>query len=286
MNLYEAQDILEENGYLMESTEDDIVAQIAKVIGGVYESLYVGGYMELNEAQEILKQNGYIIEGWKDDMAEWNKISDKKYSADKYNKFYKTFNLGYGFIAKLQAYHLQPNPRYHEDSQLTIYNKNVRKEVDYIYFDPNAEKIEESDYKKLKRSIIKFAADYLEDEDEMMKVIKNLNKMINKINGDWLGVAKRRNDRVANVSSQRREAEYDARMKLRKSWNNDMNDKVGTKVIYKHKRGTITDIVKDKDNDIDYYKIKWDDNGRSQKVKVTDSDLRPAAMGPIDWWDR
>ena len=41
MKLEEAQVILNENGYLMESTEDDMVAQIAKVIGGVYEILKV-----------------------------------------------------------------------------------------------------------------------------------------------------------------------------------------------------------------------------------------------------
>ena len=41
MKIEEAQEILNENGYLMESTEDDIVAQIVKVIGEVYEILKV-----------------------------------------------------------------------------------------------------------------------------------------------------------------------------------------------------------------------------------------------------
>lgn len=241
--------------------------------------------MELNEAQEILKENGYIIEGWKDDLSAWDKVADKKYSADDYNKFKTKFNLGYGFFAELTAYHALPNPRYHEDSKLTIYYNTIGKTVDTIYFDADAEGIDESDYKQLKRTMIKFAADNLEDDDEMMKVIKNLNKMISKINGDWLGVAKRRNDRVAKVATKRSKNEYDARDKFRKSWNTDMKDKIGTKVIYKHKRGVITDIVKDKDNGINYYKVKFDDTGRSQKVKVTDIDLYPVE-GPHDWWER
>lgn len=41
MDLNEAQKILNENGYLLESTEDDIVTQITKVIGNVYEILKV-----------------------------------------------------------------------------------------------------------------------------------------------------------------------------------------------------------------------------------------------------
>ena len=239
--------------------------------------------MKLNEAKEILENNGYIIEGWKDDLAAWDKVADKKYSADEYNKFNNRFDLGYGFVAVLTAYHALLNPRYHEDNKLTIYYKsNI---VDTIYFDSAAEGIDESHYKNIKRTIIKYAANNLEDDDEMMKVIKNLNKMIKKINGDWLGVAKRRNDRVAAVASKRNDNEYEARQKLRKSWNNDMKDKIGTKVIYKNKRGVITDIIKDKDNGIDYYKVKFDDTGRNQKVKVTDYDLYPVE-GPHDWWSR
>lgn len=239
--------------------------------------------MELKEAKEILENNGYIIEGWKDDLAAWDKVVDKKYSTNKYNKFKTKFNLGYGFFAELTAYHAIPNPRYHEDSKLTIYYDTIGKTVDTIYFDADAEGIDESEYKQLKRTMIKFAADNLKDDDEMMKVIKNLNKMIKKINGDWLGVAKRRNDRVEKVASKRREAEYDAREKLRKSWNTDMKDKIGTKVMYKGKRGVIIDVIKDKDNEIDYYKIKWDDTGRSSKVKTIDYDLYPVG-GPRGWW--
>lgn len=239
--------------------------------------------MNLNEAKQILKDNGYIIEGWKDERAAYEKVKAKKYNGEHYKKPYKKFDLGYGLIADLKA----SGKSFWEAStnaKLKVYSIKNYKEIFTDYIDKDAESIPESTIKKLKRKIIAFAAQEL-DDDEMEKVIKNVNRMINKIDTEWLGKANRRNARAEVVDAKRKANEYDARMKYRKSWLTDMEDKVGEKVTYKtrngYKHGQIVGITTDKDNKEQYYKVKWNDNGKTQKINVKDSDLEPIG---VEWY--
>ena len=239
--------------------------------------------MNLNEAKEILIKNGFIIEGWKDDRAEWEKVHDKKYNGEHYKKPYKKFDLGYGIIADLKA-----SGRTFWDTsrnaKLIVYKLEPYKQILEEYINNDADSIPESTIKKLKRKIIAFAAQEL-DDDEMEKVIKNVNRMIKKIDTEWLGKANRRNARADVVDAKRKENEYNARMKYRKSWITDMEDKVGEKVTYKnrngYKHGQIVGITTDKDNKEKYYKVKWNENGKTTKINVKDSALEPNG---VDWY--
>lgn len=239
--------------------------------------------MNIKEAKEVLKENGFIIEGWKDDRAEYEKVKAKKYNGEHYKKPYKKFNLGYGLIADLKA----GGKTFWDTSRkakLTVYRADTYKQILEEYIDNDEDSIPESIIKKLKRKIIAFAAQEL-DDNEMEKVIKNVNWMIKKIDTEWLGKANRRNARADVVDAKRKANEYDARMKYRNSWVTDMEDKVGEKVTYKnrngYKHGQIVGIVTDKDNKEQYYKVKWNDNGKTQKINVKDTSLEPIG---VEWY--
>ena len=239
--------------------------------------------MLLREAKEILEENGFIIEGWKDDRAEWEKVKAKKYNGERFRKPYIKFNLGYYIIADLKA----PTKNFlgdYSSAKLTVYRVKNYKEIFTDYIDKDEESVPESTIKKLKRKIISFAAEEL-DDDEMEKVIKNVNRMIKKIDTEWLGKAARRNVRADIVDRERRSREAEARHKFHDSWNKDMEDKVGEKVTYKnrngYKHGIIVGVIEDKDNKEKYYKVKWNDNGKTQKINVRDSSLEPIG---VDWY--
>ena len=240
--------------------------------------------MNLNEAQEILNKNGYLIEGWKDEMSSWDKVHDKKYNGEHYRKPYKKFDLGYGIIADLSA--AGKNSWGSSNAKLLVYKLDTYKQIFTDYIDKSEDSVSESTIKRLKRKLIAFAAEEL-DDDEMEKVIKNVNRMIKKIDTEWLGKANRRNARAEVVDAKRKENEYEARRKFRNAWMTDMEDKVGTKVVYKNskgrKLGVITNIVKDKQNGETYYRVKWNDTGKTTKINVRDSDLHP--QGGTDWYD-
>ena len=117
--------------------------------------------------------------------------------------------------------------------------------------------------------------------------MKNLNRVLNKINKDWWSGANKRNARADIVDKGRKSREADARAKFHKSWNTDMEDKVGEKVTYKnrngYKHGKIVGVIEDKDNGEKYYKVKWNDNGKTQKINVRDSSLEPDG---VEWYPR
>ena len=241
--------------------------------------------MRLDEAKEILEENGFILEGWKDDRAEWEKVKAKKYNGERLRKPYIKFNLGYDIIADLKA----PEKNYlggYSSAKLKVYRLKNYKEIFTDYINKDEECVPESTIKKLKRKIIAFAAEEL-DDDEMEKVIKNVNRMIKKIDTEWLGKAARRNARADIVDRERRSREADARAKFHHSWNTDMEDKVGEKVTYKnrngYKHGQIIGVIEDKDNKEKYYKVKWNDNGKTQKINVRDSSLEPDG---VEWYPR
>ena len=138
--------------------------------------------MQLKEAQEILKENGYIIEGWKDDRAEWEKVKAKKYNGEKYHKWTETFNLGYGFTAQMIAAHPERNPLYNQSAKIYIRYKNHEVASCWLH---EQEILDDSNIKGLKREILQYAAKEVRDDDELDKILRNLNKVLNKINKDW-----------------------------------------------------------------------------------------------------
>ena len=66
-----------------------------------------------------------------------------------------------------------------------------------------------------------------------------------------------------------------------------LTNKVGEKVTYRnrngYKHGQIVGVIEDKDNKEKYYKVKWNDNGKTQKINVRDSSLEPSG---VDWYPR
>lgn len=240
--------------------------------------------MNLNEAKEILIKNGFIIEGWKDDRAAWEKVKAKKYNGEQYQKWSETFNLGCGFSAQMIASHPERNPLYHQSAKILIKYKNYEVASCWLH---EQDTLDDSNIKRLKREIIQYAAKEVRDDDELDKILRNLNKVLNKINRDWWVGANRRNARAEIVDKERRRREADARYKFHDSWNTDMEDKVGEKVTYTNRNGTkkgqIVGIIEDKDNKEKYYKVKWDENGKTQKINVKDSSLEPIG---VDWYPK
>jgi hypothetical protein len=240
--------------------------------------------MLLKEAKEILENNGYIIEGWKDDRAEWEKVKAKKYNGEKYRKWSETFNLGCGFTAQMIAAHPEPNPLYHQSAKIYIRYKNHEVASCWLH---EQETLDDSNIKGLKREILQYAAKEVRDDDELDKILRNLNKVLNKINRDWWSGANKRNARADIVDKERKRREAEARSKFHDSWNTDMEDKVGEKVTYKnrngYKHGQIVGVIEDKDNKEKYYKVKWNDNGKTQKINVKDSALEPMN---VEWYPR
>ena len=240
--------------------------------------------MLLKEAEEILENNGYIIEGWKDDRAEWEKVKAKKYNGEKYSKWNETFNLGCGFTAQMIAAHPETNPFYHQSAKIYIRYKNHEVASCWLH---EQETLDDSNIKSLKREILQYAAKEVRDDDELDKILINLNKVLNKINKDWWIGANKRNARAEIVDKERKRREAEARSKFHDSWNTDMEDKVGEKVTYKnrngYKQGQIVGVIEDKDNKEKYYKVKWNDNGKTQKINVKDSSLEPIN---VEWYPR
>lgn len=240
--------------------------------------------MLLAEAKQILEENGFFIEGWKDDRAEWEKVKAKKYNGEHYQKWSETFNLGCGFTAQMIASHPERNPIYHQSAMIYIRYKNHEVASCWLH---EQDTLDDSNIKGLKREILQYATKEVRDDDELDKILRNLNKVLNKINKDWWVGANKRNARAEIVDKERKRREYEARSKFHDSWNRDMEDKVGEKVTYKnrngYKQGQIVGIITDKDNKEQYYKVKWNDNGKTQKINVWDSSLEPAG---VEWYPR